>query len=71
MSIMAGQEHDLTFRLETWSDDDARVDELVALAADFYVARAAFEEAVRRRPGRVVTLRQGARVLRDSRTTKA
>jgi hypothetical protein len=39
------------------------VDELIALVGDHAVARAAFEEAIRRRPGKTITLRQKARVL--------
>jgi hypothetical protein len=31
------------------------------------VARAAYEEALKRRPGRIITLRQKTRVLADSR----
>jgi uncharacterized membrane protein YhaH (DUF805 family) len=34
---------------------------------DYRVARAAYEEAVKRRPGRIVTLRQKTRLLADSR----
>jgi hypothetical protein len=63
---MPGQERDLPYRIDVWSDD-ARVDELVALVGDHAVALAAFAEAARRRPGRIVTLRQGARLLADSR----
>jgi hypothetical protein len=37
------------------------------LAGDYRVARAAFEEAVKRRPGRIITLRQKTRLLADSR----
>jgi hypothetical protein len=58
---------DLPFRVEVWDDGDSRVDELVALVADHAVARAAFTEAVTRRPGKIVTLRQKTRVLVDSR----
>lgn len=47
---------------------DSHVDELVALVGDHAVARAAFDEAVRRRPGRIVTLKQKARLLADSRS---
>ena len=43
------------------------VEELIALIGDYRVARAAFEEAVKRRPGRIVTLRQKTRVLADRR----
>jgi hypothetical protein len=38
-----------------------------SLTGDYRVARAAYEEAVRRRPGRIVTLRQKTRLLADSR----
>ena len=37
---------------------------------DYRVARAAYEEAVKRRPGRIVTLRQKTRLLADSRSLK-
>jgi len=59
---------DLPFRVEQWDGTDKSVDELIALVGDYRVARAAFEEAVRRRPGRIITLRQKARLLADSRT---
>ena len=43
------------------------VEELIALTGDYRVARAAFDEAVKQRPGRIVTLRQKTRLLADSR----
>lgn len=58
---------DLPYRVELWDDHDAHVEELIALVGDHAVARAAYEEAVKRRPGRVVTLRQKSRLLADSR----
>ena len=60
-------EHDLPFRIEVWDDSDSRVDELIALVGDHAVAQVAFAEAVRRRPGKLVTLRQKSRVLDESR----
>jgi hypothetical protein len=57
----------LPYRIELWDDRDTRVEELIALVADHAVARAAFVEAVRRRPGNVIILRQKSRVLADSR----
>jgi hypothetical protein len=39
----------------------------MALVTDHAVARAAFVEAVRRRPGKLIILRQKSRVLADSR----
>jgi hypothetical protein len=58
----------LPYRIEMWDVlDTTHVDELIALVADHAVARAAFVEAVRRRPGRIITRRQKSRVLIDSR----
>jgi hypothetical protein len=53
--------------VEQWDDGDRYVEELIALTGDYGVARAAFAEAARRRPGRIVTLRQRTRPLADSR----
>jgi hypothetical protein len=44
--------------VEQWDDTDSHVEELIALTGDYRVARAAYEEAVKRRPGRIVRLRQ-------------
>ena len=55
------------YSVELWDDNDSRVEELVVLADDYRVARAAFVEAVKRRPARMVTLRQKTRLLADSR----
>jgi hypothetical protein len=57
----------LPYSVELWDDDDSHVEELIALTGDYRVARAAFDEAVKRRPGRTVTLRQKTRLLADSR----
>jgi hypothetical protein len=58
---------DLLYSIELWDDADSHVEELIALTGDYRVARAAFDEALKRRPGRIVTLRQKARLLADSR----
>jgi hypothetical protein len=63
----SGDALDLPFSIELWDDADSSVEELIALIGDHRVAMAAFKEAVKRRPGRVVILRQKARVLADSR----
>jgi hypothetical protein len=64
--MRAGQA-DLPFRVELWDDADVRIEELIALAGDFAIANSAYEEAVRRRPGKLITLRQKARVIKRSR----
>ena len=63
----SGDALDLPFRIEAWDQADTRIDELIALVGDHRVAMAAFTEAVKRRPGRIVTLRQKMRVIADSR----
>jgi len=65
---MPDQEQDWAFRLEMWDDQDTQVEELIALISDHAVARAAFAEAVSRRPGKSIILRQKSRVLADSRS---
>jgi hypothetical protein len=57
----------LPFRIEAWDDSDSCVEELIALVGDHRVAMAASTEAVKRRPDRIVILRQKTRVLADSR----
>jgi hypothetical protein len=67
MTCMVDQVQELPYRIEMWDDRDTYVEELIALVADHAVARAAFAEAVRRRPGNVIILRQKSRVLADNR----
>ena len=62
-----GRQFDLPYSVELWDDNDSHVEELIALTGDYRVARAAYEEAIKRRPGRIVTLRQKTRLLADSR----
>jgi hypothetical protein len=65
--MATGRQFDLPYLVEQWDESDAHVEELIALVGDYGVARAAYEEAVKRRPGRIVTLRQKTRLLADSR----
>ena len=64
---MAGGEHDLPFKIELWDDADQHVEELIALVGDFATAQHTYDEAVKRRPGKLITLRQKARVIKKSR----
>ena len=65
--MATGRPFDLPYMVDQWDDTDSRVKELIALTGDYRVARAAYEEAVKQRPGRIVTLRQKTRLLADSR----
>jgi hypothetical protein len=48
-------------------DKDSHIEEVIALASDYATAKSAYEEAVKRRPGRLITLRQKARVIQSTR----
>jgi hypothetical protein len=64
---MSGRDDDLPYRVELWDDADRRIEEVIALASDYASACGAYDEAVRRRPGKLITLRQKARVIKKSR----
>ena len=67
VKMAMGRPFDLPYSVELWDDNDSHVEELIALTGDYRVAKAAFDEAVKRRPGRIVTLRHKTRLLADSR----
>ena len=64
---MSGGNEDLPFRIELWDDADRHIEEVIALTSDFASACGAYDEAVKRRPGKLITLRQKARVIKKSR----
>ena len=68
--MATGHQFDLPFMVEQWDDANSHVEELIALTGDYRVARATYDEAIKRRPGRIVTLRQKTRLLADSRSLK-
>ena len=65
--MATGHHFDLPYMVEQWDDTDSHVEEQIALTGDYRVARAAFAEAVKQRPGRIVTLRQKTRLLAENR----
>jgi hypothetical protein len=66
-SILVIREDDLPYRVEVWDDKDSHIEELIALTSDYATAKSAYEEAVKRRPGRFITLRQKARIIQSTR----
>ena len=64
---MSGRDNDLPFRIEMWDDADRHIEEVIALTPDYASACGAYDEAVKRRPGKLITLRQKARVIKKSR----
>ena len=55
------------FRIDMWTDDGENIVEHVASAADLEVAMATYHVARKRWPKAAITLRQGERVIEDSR----
>ena len=55
------------FRVDTWTANGESIVEHVAGVEDYQVALATFRAACERWPGTPITLRQGARVIEDSR----
>ena len=54
---------DFHFRIDLWDDHDRLIEQVIAFVSDLQVARAAYEAAVKTKPGKRITLRQRARVL--------
>jgi hypothetical protein len=59
-----------TFRVDMWTADGESIVEHVAGVEDYQVAMATYRPAVERWPGGAIRLRQGARVIEDSRRTR-
>ena len=56
-----------TFRVDTWTPDGESILEHVAGVEDYQLALATYRAACERWPGTPIALRQGARVIEDSR----
>jgi hypothetical protein len=54
---------ELPFRIELWDDGWTKRLETLARAGDFLTAKAAFEAAVKRRPGEAILLCDRARIV--------
>jgi hypothetical protein len=58
---------DMPYVVDEWQADGSSVFQRVADCINFTVGLGAYEAACRDRPGRIITLRHRARVVRDSR----
>ena len=56
-----------TFRIDRWDLDGHTIMDHIAGSDDLMVAMAAYEAACRHWPGETITLRQGPRIIEDSR----
>jgi hypothetical protein len=66
---MTTQTH-FAFRIDRWTDDGESIVEHVAGAEDFQVAMATYYAARKRWPKAAMTLREGTRVIEDSRRSR-
>ena len=57
---------ELPFKVEAWSQKGQNIDRLIATATNVLVARAAYAAAVQLYPGQNITLRQGTRVIAET-----
>ena len=57
-------------RIDMWDDDGQNIIERLAGVEDFEVATATYRAACQRWPNAAISLRQGARVIEDSRRTR-
>jgi hypothetical protein len=58
---------DFHFRIDLWDDAGrGNIEQVIAFVSDLEVARAAYEAAVKAKPGKIITLRQRARVIERS-----
>ena len=59
---------DLPYRIELWADGDRRgIERVVARAASVQLAHAIFRAVRNEHPGRRITLREGEKIVADSR----
>jgi hypothetical protein len=63
----ASEQNSIRFPHDRWDRDGHTIMDHVAGTEDLMVAMAAYEAACRHWPGETTTLRQGARVIEDSR----
>jgi hypothetical protein len=64
---MAVTRSHFSFRIDVWTTNGESIVEHVAGVEDYQVALATYRAACERWPGTPITLRQGARVIEDSR----
>jgi hypothetical protein len=58
-----------TYVVELWDSSGENVVDLLTEVGDLQIARDTYQAALKRWPGGVITLRQGVRVIEDSRRT--
>ncbi|TXN27389.1 hypothetical protein [Methylobacterium sp. WL19] len=56
----------VVFRIDVWLDDDSGIEREVMLATDLALARKWFDDVAEKYPGKLITLRQRAHVLRST-----
>jgi hypothetical protein len=60
----------VAYRIDLWDADGNNLVKHLADIDDLIVARATYEAACKRWPGKCITLRQGTRIIHDSRQNR-
>ena len=68
--VMTPTKLQFAYRIDRWTADGNSIVEHIACADDLTVAAAAFDAATRRWEGQPITLREGARIIEDSRQNR-
>ena len=63
---MTTAEIDFAYRIDRWDTQGRNIIQHIANVDDLGLAMAAYEAACKRWPGETITLREGARVIKDS-----
>jgi hypothetical protein len=59
---------DFLYRVDLWDDDGENIVDLLTEVGNLGIAMDTYRAAMKRWPGAVITLRQGAQVIEDSRS---
>jgi hypothetical protein len=70
MAMAINYRSHFAYRIDAWDADGEAVIEHLAGVEDLQVAKATYLAACQRWPGTPITLRQGTRVIEDSRQTR-
>jgi hypothetical protein len=66
-TMMTTAETEFAYRIDRWDTSGGNIIQHIANMNDLELAMAAYEAACKQWPGEIITLRQGARVIEDSR----
>jgi hypothetical protein len=66
-TVMTNTDTNFTYRIDRWDTHGRNIIQHIANVDDLVLAMAAYEAARKHWPGELITLREGARVVKDTR----